>query len=69
MLAVYEAKWAQARRNDPAMNAPSAMNLNRLVRDFRKADLDRIAIAADEVGRAHVDGRPLGSAGSRWDPR
>lgn len=63
LLAVYEAMWARVRERHPEIPRADGDELHKLVDRFRKADLDRIRMAADEVGRAHVDGRPAGSAG------
>ncbi len=63
LLAVYEAMWARVCQQDPEIGRAAGDELNRLVSRFRKSDLDRIALAADEVGRAHADSRPAGSGG------
>jgi very-short-patch-repair endonuclease len=64
LLAVYEAMWTKARALDPELERVAGDDLDRLVDRFRKADKDRIRIAADEVARAHIDQHPTGSAGA-----
>ena len=64
LLAVYEAMWTCVRERHPEIPRADGDGLHKLVGRFRKADTDRIRMAADEVGRAHVDGRPAGSAGA-----
>jgi very-short-patch-repair endonuclease len=64
LLAIYEAKWAQVRALQPEVPRTEGDELAKTVGRFRKADLDRISLAADEVGRAHADGRPSGKAGA-----
>jgi very-short-patch-repair endonuclease len=64
LLAVYEAMWTRVRERHPEIPGADGDGLHKLVSRFRKADIDRIRMAADEVGRAHVDGRPAGSAGA-----
>jgi very-short-patch-repair endonuclease len=63
MLAVYEAMWARVRTSDPEIERTAGDDLTGLVERFRRADRDRIRIAADEVRRAHLDQHPTGTAG------
>jgi very-short-patch-repair endonuclease len=64
LLAAYETKWTQARHRNPELERIAGDELNALVARFRAADIDRIALAADEVARAHLDKQPTGSAGA-----
>lgn len=64
MLAAFEAMWTALRVRDPELGQIPGDELDQLVRQFRRADLDRIACAADEVARVHLDRQPTGSAGA-----
>jgi hypothetical protein len=64
MLAAYEAMWGDARRRLPEIDRTQGDELDALVQRFKRADLDRIRIAADEVARSHIDRKPTGSAGA-----
>lgn len=64
MLAAYEAMWGDARRRLPEIDRSQGDELDALVQRFKRADLDRIRIAADEVARSHIDRKPTGSAGA-----
>lgn len=64
MLAAFEAMWTALRVRDPELGQIQGDELDQLVRRFRRADLDRIACAADEVARTHLDRQPTGSAGA-----
>jgi very-short-patch-repair endonuclease len=64
MLAIFEAKWTRLRELNPNIEAVLGDELNRFVDRFRKADLDRIRVASDQVKRAHLDRRPTGTSGA-----
>ncbi len=64
MLAAFEAMWTALRVRDPELGQIQGDELDQLVRRFRRADLDRIRCAADEVPQIHLDRRPTGSAGA-----
>ena len=64
LLAAYEAMWKKSLATDPELDRINGDELDDLVRRFRKADQDRIRIAADEVARSHIDRHPTGSAGA-----
>ena len=64
MLAAFEAMWGRRRRQDQGLDSIQGDELDNVVRRFRKADLDRIRVASDEVARAHIDGQPTGSSGA-----
>jgi len=59
-----ERSLGKVRETHPEIADTAGDELTKLVQGFRKADLDRISMAADEVGRAHANGRPAGSAGA-----
>ena len=64
MLAIFEAKWKRLRDQQPDLEAVLGDELNRVVARFRKADVDRIRLASDQVARAHLDKRPSGTVGA-----
>ena len=64
LLAAYEAAWGNQRKSVPEVERTRGDQLSTYVTRFRKADLDRIAVASDQVARAHIDQRPSGSAGA-----
>jgi very-short-patch-repair endonuclease len=64
LLAAYEAMWTELRSNDPGIENIQGDELDRAVARFRRADVDRIRVASDEVARTHVDRHPTGSSGA-----
>lgn len=64
MLAAYEAMWGELRSKAGELESVRGDELDQTVGRFRKADVDRIRLASDQVARAHIDGRPTGSAGA-----
>ncbi|MDQ8027328.1 MAG: DUF3320 domain-containing protein [Brevundimonas sp.] len=64
LLAAYEAMWTELRSNDPGIENIQGDELDRAVARFRRADVDRIRVASDEVARAHIDRHPTGSSGA-----
>lgn len=63
-ISAYEAMWSRLRETDSKIDQIFGDELNRQVSRFRRADLDRIALASDQTRRAHIDGAPAGSAGA-----
>lgn len=64
MLAVYEAIWSAMQKTDPQLAHILGDELRTLVSRFRKADVDRIALASDQTRRSHLDRHPAGTSGA-----